>query len=69
MKRRAPSIKNDDEARETTMTCDRVSLALYGAYIPGSQHHRAQHSARQFWKCALEMAATIAVILAIVYLA
>jgi hypothetical protein len=27
MKRRVPSIKNDDEARETTMSCDLVLIA------------------------------------------
>ncbi|MEH2472661.1 hypothetical protein V1281_006150 [Nitrobacteraceae bacterium AZCC 2161] len=51
------------------MTCDLVSLALYGAHIPVSQHHRAQHPTRPFWKFALEVMAAIAIILAVVYLA
>jgi hypothetical protein len=69
MKRRAPSVKSDGETRETAMTCDLVSLALYGAHIPVSQHHRGQHPTRPFWKFALEVTTPIAVILAIVYLA
>jgi hypothetical protein len=69
MKRRAPSIKSDGEIREAAMTCDLVSLALYGAHIPVSQHHRAQHPTRPFWKFALEVMAAIAIILAVVYLA
>ncbi|MEH2481741.1 hypothetical protein V1282_005098 [Nitrobacteraceae bacterium AZCC 2146] len=51
------------------MTCDLVSLALYGAHIPVSQHHRGQHPTRPFWKFALEVMAAIAIILAVVYLA
>jgi hypothetical protein len=55
--------RNDDDARHQTLSCDLVSLALYGAYIP-----EARHAALPVWKCALEAATAIAAILAIVWL-
>jgi hypothetical protein len=42
------------------LSCDLVSLALYGAYIP-----EARHAALPVWRYALEAATAIAAILAI----
>jgi hypothetical protein len=61
MTRRASSISNDGDARDTTLTCDLVSLALHGAHIPGPQHPTLA-----FRRCALEVMTVIAVIVAIV---
>lgn len=54
---------NDDDARQLTLSFDLISLALYGAYIP-----EARHAALPVWRCTLEAAAAIAIILAIVWL-
>jgi hypothetical protein len=51
---------HDDDARQPMLSCDLVSLALYGAYIP-----EARHAALPVWRYALEAATAIAAILAI----
>jgi hypothetical protein len=51
---------HDDDARQPALSCDLVTLALHGAYIP-----EARPAALPVWKCALEAATAIAAILAI----